>query len=443
MDEVFFYNGPVLTLDGDTGVIPCGWLSVSAGRVTGYGEYDPQQIIIPQGVEAVDLRGRLLMPGLVNVHTHAAMSLMRGLADDLPLMEWLNDYIFKAEKSLSPEWARIGTELACLEMIRSGTTCASDMYIFENSVLEVFDRSGMRAICGEAVYDFPSPCYGAPENAWACLRELKDRWSGHSRVRLAVTPHAPYTCSPDLLVRLHQFARDSGLLLHVHVSETQHEVAMIRERYGKTPLMHLDDLGLVDGQLLAAHGVWLTEEEIALAAAKGVSVAHCPESNLKLGSGFAPVPKLLAAGVNVGLGTDGCASNNNLDMFVEMDYAAKIHKGVALDPTVTNDRQVLRMATVDAARALGMEDVAGSLAVGKPADLIIIDFSAAHLRPVYDYVSHIVYSVNGSDVSDTMVAGKWLMRNRRILTLEEDKVFFEAEQLGAAIRQAVGGSRGR
>lgn len=438
MSDIFFCNGPVLTMDGTDRVIPCGWLHVREGKVAGYGEYDPVACPVPQGARRVELAGRLLMPGLVNTHTHAAMTIFRGLADDLPLMDWLNHYIFPVEKNLTAEWVRLGTELACIEMIRSGTTCAADMYLFEQSALEVFERAGLRALCGEAGYDFPSPNYGAPEEGLKYMAALAERWAGHPLLRVAVTPHAPYTCSPGLLKKLGEVARKYGLRLHIHVAETEFEVAQVRERYGRHPLGHLDNLGLADENMIAAHMVWLGEDEIDLAARRGVKVAHCPESNLKLGSGFAPVPALLKAGVTVGLGTDGCASNNNLDLFVEMDYAAKLHKGVLRDTTVATDRQVLRMATIDGARVLGMEDVTGSLAVGKSADLILVDFTAAHLRPVYDHVSHLVYAVNGSDVTDTMVAGKWLMQDRKLLTLDEGATFAGVEEIAGRIRSIVG-----
>lgn len=436
-NQYFFYNGPLLTMDGGEDVLPCGWLHVCGGKVAGYGAYQPGATSLPAGAEAIDLKGRLLMPGLVNTHTHAAMTIFRGLADDLPLMEWLNNYIFPVEKNLTSEWVRIGTELACVEMIRSGTTAAADMYLFEQSALEAFERAGMRALCGEAAYDFPSPNYGAPEEGLKYMAALAERWAGHPLLKVGVTPHAPYTCSPELLRKLAELARKNGVRLHIHVAETEFEVAQVRERYGRHPLCHLDNLGVVDENLIAAHMVWLGEDEIDLAARRGVKVAHCPESNLKLGSGFAPVPAMLKAGVVVGLGTDGCASNNNLDMFVEMDYAAKLHKGVLRDPTVATDREVLRMATIDGAKVLGVDDVTGSLAVGKSADLILVDFTAAHLRPVYDYISHLVYAVGGSDVTDTMVAGRWLMRDRKVLSLDEASVFEGVEGIAQEIRRIV------
>lgn len=433
MSNVFFYNGPILTLDNTTEIIDCGWLEVAGGKVAGYGEYSPGHTL-PDNAELVDLAGNLLMPGLVNAHTHAAMTLLRGFSDDLPLMEWLGE-IFQLEKNLTADWVLKGTRLACLEMIRSGTTTAADMYIYEDSAMEAFAQSGMRALCGEGMFDFPSPSLDTVDAMFDEVERLAKKWQGHETVRLALAPHATYTCCPELLKRAGGVAEKYGLMFHTHVSETENEVQMVTEKYGKSPLLHLDDLGLVNERLMGAHMVWLSDEEIRLAADKGVKMLHCPESNMKLASGFAEVGALSEAGVCVALGTDGTASNNNLDMFSEMDYAAKIHKGHKLDATLNNDREVLKMATINGAKALGMDDVTGSLAVGKSADMIVIDYSAPHLCPVYDHISHLVYAVNGSDVLHTMVAGKWLMKDREVLTLDQAQVIADVHEIADEARK--------
>ncbi len=436
--DTLFYNGPILTLDSPALLDP-GLVAVRDGRIVCAVPYAPGAESAFRAAEAVDLSGRrLLMPGLVNAHTHAAMTLFRGLADDLPLMEWLTRYIFPVEKNLTPEWVFWGTQLACLEMIAGGTTTFCDMYLFTQSVAEAVDAAGLRAVLGEVLYDFPSPNYGPPEAGLRYTRELIARWQGHDRIRIAVEPHAPYTCSPDLLRECAALAESAGAPLVIHLAETAHEDAVIRERYGLSPVSHLDRLGLLTPRLIADHAVHLTDEEIGLLATRGAAVAHNPESNMKLASGAAPIPALLQAGVRVGLGTDGCASNNNLDLFQEMDSAAKLHKAVRGDPTALPAPQVVRMATAMGADALGLGAVTGSIAPGKAADLILIDFDQPHLTPVYDYPSHLVYCVRGADVTDTMVGGRWLLRNRRFTTLDSERVMERVREIGDQVRRLVG-----
>lgn len=434
--KVFYYNGTILTLNSTNDIIENGFLLIESGKISAIGKYDASQTL-PDDAELVDLQGNLLMPGLVNAHTHAAMTIFRGLSDDLPLMDWLNNYIFPAEKNLTAEWVEYGTKLACLEMIRSGTTTVSDMYLFVKSAAQAFADSGLRALCGEALYDFPSPNYGPPEKGLEYTRELIEEWQGHPTVSIAINAHAPYTCSPDLLKSCKELADEFNLPLHIHLAETEFEVADIKERYGNTPLMHLESLGLVDERLLCAHMVHVTDEELELVKKKKVKVLHNPESNMKLASGFAPINRMLDMGITVGLGTDGCASNNNLDMFNEMDFAAKIHKGFLNDPTAVTDTQALRMATIEGAASLGLDEVTGSLEVGKSADMIVVDLSAPHLRPLYNHVSHVVYAASGSDVLHTMVAGKWLMKNREILVLDEQDIYAKIDEISQTIRAIV------
>jgi len=435
--DTLFVNGPILTMDG-VGLLEPGMLAVRDGRIVSVGPYQPESLAGIAAAETVDLGGRrLLMPGLVNAHTHAAMTLFRGLADDLPLMEWLTRYIFPAEKSLTPEWVLWGTRLACLEMIASGTTTFCDMYLYAQQVAEAADEAGLRALVGEVLYDFPSPNYGPPAAGLRYTQELIERWRGHDRVRVAVQPHAPYTCSPDLLRDGAALAEANAVPLIIHLAETAHEEATLRERYGQSPVRHLDGLGLLTPRLIADHAVHLAADEIELLATRGVAVAHCPESNMKLASGAAPVPALLKAGVRVGLGTDGCASNNDLDLFGEMDSAAKLQKLVRADPTALPAARVVGMTTALGADVLGLAGVTGSLTPGKAADLILVDFDQPHLTPVYDYTSHLVYCVRGADVSDTMVAGRWLMRQRAFTTLDVNRVCGRVRELADRIRRTV------
>ena len=430
--DLLVRNGTVLTMDDQRTVIPDGAVAVAGQTIIAVGR--GADFAQWQCAHTLDARGGLIMPGLVNTHTHAAMALFRGLADDLPLMTWLNDHIFPAEAKLTPEMVRVGTRLACAELIRSGTTCFCDMYLFEAAVAEAARQCGLRAVVGEVFFDFPSPNYGPIDQGFAYAQEMLARWKNDPLIRIAIEPHSPYLCAPELLTRAARLAEDHDALLVIHLSETRAEVATIQEKYKRTPTGHLGQLGVLSPRLVACHAVVLSEEDIALLAQNGVKVSHNPESNMKLASGVAPVPDLLAAGVCVGLGTDGCASNNNLDLFCEMDTAAKLHKVQRLDPTVMDAATVLAMTTREAARVLGLEREIGSLEAGKRADLIVVDTNQPHLTPMYDPVSHLVYAARGSDVLHSVIDGQVVMENRRLLTLDEAQVLADARQAAALIR---------
>jgi len=363
----------------------------------------------------------LIMPGLINAHTHIAMTLFRGLADDLPLMEWLNEYIFPAERKLTAEMVYWGSLLGCAEMILSGTTTFCDMYLFSDQVAEAANRAGIRAVVGEVLYDFPSPNYGDLENGFRYTEELINKWKENPLISVAVEPHALFTCSPDLLKRARDLAERYSTPLIIHLSETEEEVKVIKRRYGCTPVRHLHNLGILDKRLIAAHCVILTEEDILLLAKHQVNVVHNPESNLKLASGIAPIPKLLESGITVALGTDGPSSNNDLDMFLEMGTAARIHKVKNLDPEIMKAEEVLKMATINGAIALGLNEI-GTLKAGKRADIIVIDLNRPHLIPIYNPYSHLVYSATGSDVITTIIDGKIIMENRELHTLDLNEI---------------------
>ncbi len=409
-----------LAIRGDA-IVEVGPAAALAGKYTGATRIDR-----PQG---------LIMPGLVNVHTHAAMACFRGLADDLPLMQWLQDHIFPAEARLTGDMVYHSTRLSLCEMIRSGTTSFCDMYLFAGDVARAAAEAGMRAWIGEVLYDFPSPNYGELENGFRYTEDLFATWSGHDLVTVTVDPHAVYTCSPDLLVRLAQTAADHDSLYVIHLSETEDEVASCRQRHGCTPVEHLDRLGVLNGRVLADHCVHVTDDEIALMAGRGVRVAHCPESNLKLASGIAPVVRMLAAGMAVGIGTDGSASNNDVDMFGEMGTAARIHKVATMDPTAMDAATTLHAATMGGARALGAERMIGSLEPGKKADCIVLDLDQPHLTPVYSPVSHLVYAARGSDVTDSVIGGRLVMEERRLLTLDEPAILARMREMAAGIRE--------
>ncbi len=347
-----------------------------------------------------------LIPGLVNLHTHAAMSLMRGLADDLPLMSWLADHVWPAEASAaSVRFVRDGTQLACAEMLRGGVTCFNDMYFYPEAAAEAVEHSGIRANLGLVVLEFPSPYAGDAEDYLNKGLAARDALHGHSRITTCLAPHAPYTISDKTFARVLTYADQLGLNVHLHLHETLDEISNSETQYGLRPIARLAALGLLGPNLLAAHCVHLLSGEIALLAAQGCHVAHCPSSNLKLGSGIAPISALLAAGVNVGLGTDGAASNNRLDIFAEMRLAALLAKGAG-DASCLPAMVALEMATINGARAMGLDQDIGSIEAGKWADLVAVDFSAAEMQPCYDPVSHLIYVVGREQVSHTWVAGE-------------------------------------
>jgi len=377
----------------------------------------------------------LIMPGLINTHTHAAMSCFRGLADDLPLMQWLQEHIFPVESKLTPEMVYHSTLLSICEMIKSGTTSFNDMYLFAKEVARATAESGMRAWLGEVLYDFPSPNYGELENGFAYIRELFDAYADNPLVTITVNPHAVYTCSPDLLKRLSALAEEKDALYHIHLSENRDEVNTCRERYGLSPVQHLENLGLLTERVVAAHCVMIDDEEIELMARRRVKVAHCPESNMKLASGMAPVVNMLDSGLTVGIGTDGSASNNDVDMFGEMNTVAKLHKVARMDPTAMSAATTLQGATMAGAALLGARSRIGSLEVGKKADLIVLDMDQPHLTPVYNPVSHLVYAARGSDVIHSVINGRIVMRDRQLTTLNETAVLAEMERIGAAVRK--------
>jgi 5-methylthioadenosine/S-adenosylhomocysteine deaminase len=431
-------NGTVVTMDAGRRVIANGAVAVDAGRIVAAGTAAEIKAA-HAGRETLDAGGGIVLPGLINAHTHAPMVLFRGVADDLRLMEWLQKYIFPAEaKNVTADFVRSGTRLAALEMIRSGTTCFVDMYYFEDQVAEAAKEAGIRAVAGSTLIDFPAPDNKTREEALAYAERFIARWKSDPLIVPAVAPHSTYLGSPETLKAADALSRRHGVPLLIHLQESADEQKQVREKYGKSSAEHLRDLGILRKGVLGAHGVWLAAGDRKILLDAGAGVAHCPQSNMKLSSGAAPVTEMLAEGLALGLGTDGAASNNDLDMFEEVLTAALLAKHVSGDPTSAPAPRVLEMATLGGARALGLEDRLGSLERGKRADLIVVDASAARLHPMYEPVSHLVYAAKGADVRHSVIEGRVVMRDRKLLTLDEAAVLAEAEAWRKKVAASVG-----
>jgi 5-methylthioadenosine/S-adenosylhomocysteine deaminase len=439
--QIVVAGGTVVTFDSQDRVIEDGAVAVIENRIVAIGPAAEIESAYPEA-ERINAYGGIIMPGLINAHTHVPMVLFRGLADDVELMDWLEGYIFPAEaEHVDEDFVRWGTRLACLEMLRGGITTFVDMYYFDDVIAEEADRCGMRAVVGETLIDFPAPDNKTWEEAVAYTRRFVERWREHPRITPAVAPHAPYTVSAEHLVEAHRLAEELDVPLLTHLAEHSVEIDRVRERTGQTSIDYLENLGILDDRMLAAHVVWPTPSEIELLAERGVGVAHCPESNMKVVAGVAPVPAMLEAGVAVGIGTDGAGSNNNLDLWDEIDTAAKLHKLTSGDPTVLNARQALSMATREGARALGLEDEIGSLEIGKRADLIVVSVDGFHQQPQppgENPYSLLVYATRASDVETVMVDGRVVVRDGWVLTLDATEIRHNA----AAIRRALAGSSG-
>jgi 5-methylthioadenosine/S-adenosylhomocysteine deaminase len=380
---------------------------------------------VPEANVVIQAEAAIILPGLVNAHGHSPMTIFRGLADDLALKTWLFDRIFPAEaKYLNPDSVYWGCLLACLEMIASGTTTAVDSYFFADEIVRAADRAGIRALVAQGVIDFPAPGVPDPKKNLDVGAAFLERWIGFSDL---ITPglfcHSPVTCSENTLREACDISHRFGLPMQTHLSETQEEADEIRKKAQAEPAFYLDGLGVLDGNLIAAHAVHVSDEEIDLLSRREVKVAHCPESNMKLGSGIAPVAKMLTNGVTVGLGTDGCASNNNLDLLREMDTAAKLAKVAYRDPTLLDAESVVRMATIGGAHLIGLENTIGTIEEGKKADIVVISTDTPHMTPTYNPHSQLVYAASGADVRDVIINGRVVYRDRQFTTLDIHEIF--------------------
>jgi len=440
--DLIVYADYVLTMEPDQPVLRDGAIVVSKDRIIAVGprtEIDSQYI----ASKSIGGAGTVLLPGLVNGHTHAAMTLFRGMVDDLNLSSWLNDYIFPMEgRFVTEDFVRTGTELACWEMIRGGTTTFVDMYFYPDVIADVVSKCGLRAVVAAPHIDYPSPGFSGWDDSFAAATDFVKRWQGkHPRITPAFAPHAPYTVSPAHLRATVERAQEMNALISMHLAEAPSEVDYIKKNFNTTPVQHVKGLGLYGQQLIAAHMVQLTEKDISLTASAGVGVIHNPTSNMKLGAGVSPVPAMLAAGINVGLGTDGAASNNDLDMWEEIRMAALLHKLNTGDPTAIPARQALAMATRLGAHAIRLGDAIGQLKVGMQADFIQLSIGETRHLPLYDIESHLVYVLDSTDVLTTVVAGKVLMENRQVVTINErqlrQKVIKKSDEIRRALRQTL------
>jgi 5-methylthioadenosine/S-adenosylhomocysteine deaminase len=435
--SILVTNGIVVTMNPERQVIQDGAVAIDGSDIVGVG---PAADVAARfrGRATLDAKGQIVLPGLINTHTHAPMVLYRGLADDLALSEWLEKYIFPAEaKTVSPAFVRAGTRLAALEMIQSGTTTFADMYYFEEEVARETKAAGLRGVLGQTVIQFPVADAKTPAEALTRAEAFITAFKGDALITPAVAPHAIYTLDAASLRAARDLSRRHNVPTLIHLAETQDEAKNAEAQFKLSPVRYLESLGFLGPGVLAAHGVWVSEPDIALLQMRGVGVSHNPESNMKLASGTAPVPAYLRADVAIGLGTDGAASNNDLDMFEAMRMASLLHKLQSGDPRALGARTALEMATIRGARALGMESRIGSLEAGKRADLILVDVSGARQTPMYDPVSHLVYVAHGDDVRTTIVNGQILMQDRKVRTLNDADVIREARAWADKVRAAV------
>lgn len=433
--DLLVRGGTVVTMDADRRVLEGGAVAVRANRIEGV--YAAGEAL-PEARETLDAQGHLVIPGLINAHGHAPMTLLRGIADDLALLEWLQGYIFPAEsKNVTPEFVYWGTLLGSIEMARGGTTTYADMYYFEDEVARATAEVGIRGVLGQTVIGFEAPDYETPEKALEGARAFIEKYRHHALIIPSIAPHALYTTDLDIVRKAQRLAASYGVPFQIHAVEPPEENDQMMEKLSKRTIPALHDAGVLAPGTILHHSIWLDANDIALIAGSGASISHNPESNMKTASGIAKIPELLAAGIAVGLGTDGAASNNNLDMFEEMDSAAKLHKIMRMDPTALPATTVFEMATLGSAKALGLDDRIGSLEVGKLADVVLVDASSPELTPMYNVYSHLVYAVKAGNVRTVIVNGKIVVRDREVTTVDTEAVLKKAREFKKKIWESL------
>ena len=438
--DLLVLNGTLVTMDHDHRVIPEAGIAVERGRIVAVGS-SRDIARMYTAPESVNASGKIIIPGLINGHTHIPMTLFRGLADDLDLQDWLTKYIFPAEaKNVTEEFVRAGTRLGLAEMIRGGTTTYCDMYYFEDAIADETSKAGVRGVLGETLIDFPVADNKTNAEGMAYVDRFVQKWKGNELIVPAIAPHAPYTVSEEHLKAIRAFSDRTGAPIVTHISETKKEVDDSLKAKGASPVDYLERIGFLNDRVIAAHMVWPGPGEIEILKRDGVGVVHNPQSNMKLASGVAPVPKMMAEGLRVGLGTDGAASNNDLSMWEEMDTAAKLHKVFTGDPKVMSAEEAFGLATIGSARALHMEKEIGSIETGKRADLVIVERDALNQIPLYNIYSDLVYATKASDVETVIINGRVVMRNRRLLTLDEAAIKEGARVFRDRIIKSLGSS---
>lgn len=433
--DIIITGGTLLTMSAGMEIIEDCFVGIKDSIIVAAGAKTDSAHTALRAKETIDASGCVVMPGLVNTHTHVPMVCFRGMADDLPLMEWLTGHIFPAEaRFVSRKMVYDGATLAMAEMILSGTTTFCDGYFHEDSITEAVDAAGMRAVVSQGFADFVMPDKPSVKKIMAAAERFVTKWLPRAPL---ITPayfcHSPYTCSPETLVRVKEAAREAGILYLIHLLENRDEKDTILSRYGREPVRHLLELGILDEQTIAVHCNWLTPENIDVFADRGVKVSHNPESSMKLAAGVAPIPAMLKKGITVGIGTDGCASNNDMDMFREMDTAAKVHKVKSLDPTLMNAQTVCKLATMGGAKVLGLDKLIGSIEKGKKADIILVDMNQPHLTPLYNHYSQLVYAARGADVKTSIINGRIVMKDRKLLTIDINTAMKNVRSVAAEI----------
>ncbi len=424
--DLIIYGSSILTQDDNRSQISNGAIAVTGNKISDVGTKADIDLKW-NGTTTLDAGNSILMPGMINSHTHVPMTLMRGVADDLPLLTWLHDYIFPVEAGLTKDLVELGAQLGCAEMIAGGTTAFLDGYMYEDAVGKAVDESGIKAVLGEGFFEFPSPFFKTAKQAWETIEELHKQFLSHDRITTSVTPHAVFTTTPDQLTESMELAEKLDVLWQIHCAESSAETELTLKKFGKRPLEVLCDNGLLTPRTRIHHCVDVTEQEIELISSNKTMTSHNPQSNLKLGSGICPLTKLISAGITVGIGTDGAASNNDLNMFEEMRTASLLQKGILQDPTAIPAQTALDLATVNGAKFLGLTDT-GILKSGMRADIIAIDMDKLHLKPVYNPLSHIVYSAGAQDVNLTICDGKVLYQNGKHFTCDVETISHEAEK---------------
>ncbi len=420
--DILILGGTVVTMDQDRNIIDDGAISIKDGRIVAIGK--TANMRRQPARQVINAAGKVIIPGLINTHTHVPMSLFRGIADDLDLQDWLTRFIFPAEaRNVDEAFVRAGTRLGLAEMVRGGTTTYCDMYYFEDAIAEETKKAGVRGVLGETILDFPAPDNKTWPAGIAYTERFIRKWRNDPLIVPAVAPHAPYTVSPEHLLEARDLSDRTKAPLVTHVAEARTETEYVAEKHGgQRPIEFLDKIGFFNGRTVAAHVVHANDTDLELLKKYDVGIAHCPQSNMKLAAGTAPVPAMLSKGLRVGLGTDGAASNNDLDLWEEMDTAAKLHKLISGDPKALSAVEAVTLATIGGARALHMEDEIGSIESGKRADIVIVDMDSLHQTPIYNVYSHLVYATKASDVRTVVINGRVIMLNRRLLTLDENGI---------------------